>query len=513
MKRFIVSAALPLLVALVLLLPLHSARAEIDAAALVYGMQSYAEPLSLDPKAYGYADEPLLIEMQIYEGLARWDANGNPVPAIASSWKAKTPKTWIFNLRQNVYFHNGRQVKAQDFVYSWYRVKNCTKCASFWMDIVKSVTAVSNFKLKVVLNYPYAEFPTMLPLPPFAVVPAEAATNLKKNPVGAGPFAFKSWLKGNRIQLTKFGKYYSTKASFKTLVFQFFPNIDAEYAAFTNATLQVSEVSPSAWQSVKADPNVLAAPILGTHFMLVDTAVYSDVNVRCGIQRAVDANVIRAASQWDYDQPPLATGMVTPGKGSFNDDDISAVYNPTIALSLLSAAGWTDTNSDGILDNGAGQNLTATLPSFSSGNPYTATHAIGNMLANIGGLGVGLQVNYVSYPGPGTVYYTGWISDYPDPDNDLYAWLHPNGFLNSRSHYNNPAVTLKLDTARATLDQSTRYSLQHDAEEIAIETDCVVSPLFRVTNIPHIKASQVNNLIYISSMGEAAYLNQVTVAP
>lgn len=491
----------------------QSVDAESNATGLSYGMQFWAEPLSLDPAAYGYEDTPLLIEMQVYEGLVRWDDNGNPVPAIASSWKAKSAKVWIFTLRQDVYFHNGRQVKAQDFVYSWNRVKNCTDCGGFWMDVVKSVTAVSDFKLKVVLSYSYAAFPTMLPLPPFAVVPAEAAANLKSNPVGAGPFKFKSWLKGKRIQFAKNSKYYGTEPSLNTLSFQFFADFDKEYSAFTSGGLQVSEVSPSAWSSVKSDPNIVGPHLYGTTFMLADAIAYQDARVRCGIQRAVDPNAIIAAQAWYFDSPSLATGMVTPGHGSYNDNDITHPYNPSDALSLLASAGWTDTNADGILDNGAGKKLTATIPSPTSGRGQVQAHAMGSALKNIGGTGVGIKIKYVNSTSQGSLYFAGWVSDFSDPGNDLYPWLDPNGLLNYRSHYNNPIVTHDLETARATLDQTSRFSLMHEAEAIAIETDCVVSPFYRITDNPRIKTSKVIGLTYISGMGEAANLNRVSLAP
>ncbi|MCC7162093.1 MAG: ABC transporter substrate-binding protein [Anaerolineae bacterium] len=490
--------------------------AEPNAASLVYGMQSWEEPKSLDPLAFGYADAPLLIEMQIHEGLARWDANGNPIPAIASSWNAKNAKVWIFNLRQDVYFHNGRQVKAQDFAYSWGRFSNCAKCATNWTtDLIQSVVAVNDFKLKVRLKYPYAAFPKILPLPSFSVIPQEAVANLKKNPVGAGPFKFQAWDKHNFIQLTRYRKYYGTKASLKKLKFQFFPDIDAEYTSFTNGTLDISEVPASAWSVVKTDPNILGPHIIGTQYMYLDTTAYATANLRCALQRSVDPNAIIGAISWNYNPAPLASGMVTPGMGSFNDSDISAVYDPTAALSLLATEGWTDTDSDGILDDGAGQKLSATIQhsTFVGSPSYIAAHVIGNALTDIGGMGVGFQVSYVTSPALGTVYHSGWVSDYPDPNNDLYPWLHPSGMLNFRSHYNNPTVTTNLDSASTTLDENTRNTLLHDAEEIAIETDCVYSPTYRVTQTPRIKKAAVLGLTNISSMGHAAYLNSVSLAP
>ena len=60
--------------------------------------------------------------MQIFSGLVRLDHELNIVPDIAESWEESPDgKTYTFHLRQGVKFHNGREVKAADFKYSWER--------------------------------------------------------------------------------------------------------------------------------------------------------------------------------------------------------------------------------------------------------------------------------------------------------------------------------------------------------------------------------------------------------
>src|SRR6266511_5337521 len=60
---------------------------------------------------------------QIFDGLVQFDAHLNPIPAIAEFWEAsRDGRTWTFTLRQGVQFHHGREVTAQDFVYSFTRL-------------------------------------------------------------------------------------------------------------------------------------------------------------------------------------------------------------------------------------------------------------------------------------------------------------------------------------------------------------------------------------------------------
>lgn len=499
MKKHSSFAVTALVIAiLALTLTFSRAQAVVLGGTLKFGQQSSTEPDSLDPADYGCSYVPILIEAQIYEGLTRWDSSGNVVPAIAASWKTSDSKSWTFSLRKDVFFQNGRQVKAQDFVFSLNRAK-ARNCWGFW-GMFKSFTAVSDFKLKILLNEPYAELPTMLPLPLFSVVPAESAATLRNKPIGTGAFKFSTWVKTSQITLVRNGSYYDRKAYLKKLVFRFFPDSTKEYEAFTQGSLQVTEISPSAWAGVKSDPNVLGPNPYLTTLVFFDTKTYPSAKVRRALGMSINRADILTKQTWDYDIPSLATGMVNPGKPGFNDDDISVAYNPSQALALLNQAGWSDTNNDGVLDNGAGKKLTATVRLSSSGVYRSIQLAIKKALTNIGGLGAGLQVGTVNSPQVGTVNYSGWISDYPDPDDDLYPWLDPHGLLNDRSNYNNPTVAFKLERARSTADRTTRYTLQHDAEKIAVETDGVVLPFYRGGDTPLLKSTKVNDLVFVSGM-------------
>src|SRR5437867_4945811 len=86
-----------------------------------------ANPITLDPAlvtdTYGRA-----IVNQIFDGLVQFDANLKPIPALAVFWEAsRDGRTWTFTLRQGVKFHNGREVTAQDVVYSFTHLLDSTR--------------------------------------------------------------------------------------------------------------------------------------------------------------------------------------------------------------------------------------------------------------------------------------------------------------------------------------------------------------------------------------------------
>ena len=82
---------------------------------------SELEPITLDP-VFITDTYAALVAQQVFDGLVQFDANLNVVPCIAKSRQASYDGlVWTFDLRQGVKFHHGREVSADDFVYTFTR--------------------------------------------------------------------------------------------------------------------------------------------------------------------------------------------------------------------------------------------------------------------------------------------------------------------------------------------------------------------------------------------------------
>jgi oligopeptide transport system substrate-binding protein len=78
-------------------------------------------PITLDPAISSEMTSHSYV-MQIFSGLVRIDDELEVVPDIAERWeKSQDGKTYTFYLHHGVKFHDGKEVKAADFKYSWER--------------------------------------------------------------------------------------------------------------------------------------------------------------------------------------------------------------------------------------------------------------------------------------------------------------------------------------------------------------------------------------------------------
>ena len=146
----------------------------------------------------------------VFNGLTAWDKEIKAQPDLAESWTNPDPKTWVFNLRQGVKFHNGREVVADDVKFSLDRIIQIGtkgKYAAYIVDIA-SVDVVSKYQVKINLKAPSA--PLLDNLTYCSIMPPEASDGDKqsKTPIGAGPYKFVERVPDRHLKFVKNPDYW-----------------------------------------------------------------------------------------------------------------------------------------------------------------------------------------------------------------------------------------------------------------------------------------------------------------
>ena len=161
---------------------------------------------NFDPKnsAGGEFDAPVFTT--VYETLAWTTPSGEVLPRLATDWTISEDKrTYTFNLRQGVTFHNGEPFTAADVVYSVNRaVGQGIPMVQQRAQNLESVTAVDDYTVVYQLINPDTAFlfniadTTGLG---FSSILTQSAPAHGTTPVGTGPFEYVSYVPGSELVL------------------------------------------------------------------------------------------------------------------------------------------------------------------------------------------------------------------------------------------------------------------------------------------------------------------------
>jgi len=134
----------------------------------------------------------------LYNGLTSLDASLTPQPALAESFDTKDAKVWVFKLRKDVKFHDGKPLTPADVVFSIMRHKDpaTTSKAKALADQIDTVKASGPNEVTVTLSAPNADLPVILGTFHFMIV-KDGTTDFSTG-IGTGPYKLKEFKPGVR---------------------------------------------------------------------------------------------------------------------------------------------------------------------------------------------------------------------------------------------------------------------------------------------------------------------------
>src|SRR5262245_19581827 len=454
-----------------------------------YHRASWQEPLTLDP-AFLWDIYATTVALQMFDGLVQFDANLNVVPCIAKSWAAsRDGLVWTFHLRQGVKFHNGREVHADDFVYTFtrildprtasprawlfQRVQGAAKFRAGEAERVEGLQALDAYTLQITLSQPYAPFITLLGMAQAKVVPLEEVQRLGadfgRRPVGAGPFRFVNWMAGEAITLEAHEAYFEGRPFLDRLHYRIMTNYQSILAEFEKGALEdvdLTQTSPEG-TPLSRDPRFrfVRKPLLTTAFLWFHTShgPLSQREVRQAINHAIDREAMVSTIRQNRYVP--ARGILPLGMPGYSPDLAGYAYDLSRARQLLAEAGYPEGKDLPPLELWTSSKSTAIL---------LEQEAIKRELER---LGIRVELfraeNWEQYKTevlgkrPGAMYRTSWFADFPDPDNFLFSLFHSQS-ADNYANYSNPAVDHLLERARSEGDYLKRIELYLQIEALIV---------------------------------------------
>lgn len=167
-------------------------------------------PDSLDPHGT-LAFSGFQVSSLIFDNLTALDENRRAVPMLATRWQPeKNGQEWVFELREGVKFHHGRELTSEDVVASVERSQDKSlglNSIGYWGPY-QAVKAEGKYKVRIILTQPFAELPVLAAGRWTRIVPADKLNSLKTEPVGSGPFLFKDFQPNAGVTVVRNPNYW-----------------------------------------------------------------------------------------------------------------------------------------------------------------------------------------------------------------------------------------------------------------------------------------------------------------
>ncbi len=488
-----------------------------------------SDPLTLDPALTGDAASAAYV-VEIYSGLVTIDQNMKLAPDIASSWDVSADgKTYTFHLRRDVVFsQTGRQVTADDFKYSMERAASpdtaSTTAEAYLDDIVgvkdvldgktteiSGIQAADDYTLRITIDAPKPYFLAKMACPAAFVVDKTQIQSDERNwsrkPNGTGPFVVKDWKLGESLTLQANDSYYGGVPSVKTI--NFVLSGGSQLTMYQDDEVDVAGVSIADIERVQdpSDPlhsEYVSADQMAIHYLGFNTqkAPFDDPKVRQAFAMSIDRDKIVEVVLKSI--VPVAHSLLPPGLPGYNANATVPAYDPEKAQELLAESKYGGAAGLGkIVLSQVGAGATA-------GDDVQAMVEMWKQ-----NLGVEVEIQQTdqatffqdldkrSYQ----LFVSGWVVDYPDPENVLDLLFNSQSQQNTTG-YNNPQVDQLLAQAGTEQDVTTRMTDYQQIEQLIL-ADLPAMPLYYGRDHLVVKP-YVQNLI--SAPLVMPYLRYVTIA-
>ncbi|MCL4259272.1 MAG: peptide ABC transporter substrate-binding protein [Anaerolineales bacterium] len=450
--------------------------------ALVLAGGESTNPRDYDPATTHGSGDKLL-----FSGLVSLDPNLNLIPDLAESWNVNPDGTvYVFHLRTNAKFHNGRAVTAQDVVYSWERAASPALASDTALtylgdivgvremnagtaDHISGLTVVDDHTLQVTIDAPKPYFLAKLTYPTSFVVDrenVESGDEWYRAPNGTGPYKLREWKRFESIIYEANADFYLGKPSIPYVIFQLYSGVSQRM--YETGDVDISDVYSVDRFTDPTEPlhrELLTGVSLCTSFVNFDSSrpPFDDVNVRQAFTMAFDRQKYIDVVMNGHALP--APGLYPPALPGFDLTLQGLPYDPAQARQLLAQSKY-----------GGPQGLPSVIFTNYGVGSYISgdVSALAEMWEQ--NLSVTITVENIEpdyyyeqvYSGNhGQLFNGGWCADYPDPENFADVLFH-SGSPQNNGGYSSPELDALLEAARVERDVTKRIGMYQQAERLIV---------------------------------------------
>ncbi len=449
----------------------------------IAGIPQFINPLLAQ---YNQVDQDL--NALIFNGLTRFDGQGNLEPDLAKSWTtSEDGLVYVFKLRSDIRWQDNRPFTADDVIFTVNLMQDpdfpgVPSLGRLWQTV--TVEKLDNYTLRFSLAEPFpafADYTTIGILPEHLLkgMPARDLLNHPFNlkPVGTGPFKLDE-VNAQFAHLSANPLYAGSKPHLAHLELRFYPSYQENIAAYQAGEVQgINSIPPQAIPMVETmdSLNLYTARLSGYEIIYLNlqdpqkAPFFQEVEVRQALLYALNRQAL--LDQALYGQGLVANGPILAWSWAYNAAQPVITFDPAKATALLDQAGWVDSDGDGIRDK-EGHPLAFSLLTSDDPNRVKVAEAIIDQWKKLGivatlevvGAGLGDRLAQRQFQ---AAMAEVLLSGDPDP----YPFWHQSQIAGGQNYagWSHDEASILLEQARAVTDRGKRNDFYFEFQRIFAE--------------------------------------------
>jgi oligopeptide transport system substrate-binding protein len=465
-----------------------------------------SEPSTLD---WSLANDGTSIEIvaNMMLGLTQYRPDLSCAPACAKSWEILDGgRRYLFHLRSDAMWSDGKPVTASDFVFAWRRLlapQTASQYAYFLYDIVNGseynlgkikdataigVRAIDPQTLEVLLSKPKAYFlylTAFCPTYPQRQDVVEKWGNHWTDPghlVTNGAFILSKWEHEYKIELVANPRFVEGEPALHKLKLFMIPEQATAFALYENNQLDYIDnrsFSTSDVERCSTSPEYHNSPLLRNNYLgfNVNKPPFDDVRVRRAVSMSIDRNIFPRILRRGENP---STTWIPPALAGYSPQSATC-FNPVQARKLLAEAGY-----------GSSKKFpTIELLYPNREDTRLVVEAIQDQLKHNLNMNVDLvnqefrvYLETLHRDAP-PMYRASWGADYPDPETFMNLFTSHNG--NNNTGWSNVRYDQLISQASCQQDPKTRANLYASADRVLCKIEAPIVPTYLSTQNSMVK--------------------------
>jgi peptide/nickel transport system substrate-binding protein len=292
----------------------------------------------------------------LFNGLFKYDKNGNHTVDLAQSYEFETPTKLIVKLKNNVLWHDGIKFTSKDVVFTYEKIidpKVFNSIKSNFQE-VQSVKALDDFTLEIVYKQPYfkAIETWMVGILPYHILKDEEnlmTSSFNKNTIGTGSYILKEFKTGQDIELIANKNYFEGKPKIDKILYQFLPDPNTSFLYLKQKKLDIGGLTPiqidrQIDDKFKEQFSIIQKPSFAYTYLgfNLKNEKFKDLRIRQALSLAIDRQELVDILFFGYGK--ICNGPFLPDSFAYNEDVKPITQNIEKAKELLKEAGFDENN-------------------------------------------------------------------------------------------------------------------------------------------------------------------------